>query len=306
MIERFARPRADASLRWPWLGPAAAAVLLLSACQGGADVAEDEAGHDGDGGHDTDSGGAEMAHIHGLGINPADDELYVATHFGVFRLPEGEQPVQVAGHTQDVMGFTIVGPDHFLASGHPGADDPDQPPHLGLIESTDAAESWEPVSLHGDADFHALEAAHDQVYGFDGVSGRFMVSADQQEWEPRSDVPMADIAVSPDDPELLVATTEQGPTRSSDGGGELTPITDAPPLLFLDWHASGILVGVDTGGTVHTSTDGGDTWTEGGSVDGDAAALAVHGDDEVYVATDAAIYHSTDGGESFGVFHELG
>ncbi|MBA0127654.1 exo-alpha-sialidase [Haloechinothrix sp. YIM 98757] len=306
MIERYARRRAHAPLRWPWLGPAAAAVLLAGACQGDTDGGGEHTGHGGDGGHDTGSGGAEMAHIHGLGINPADDDLYVATHFGVFHLPEGEQPVRVAGHTQDVMGFTIVGPDHFLASGHPGADDPDQPPHLGLIESTDAAESWEPVSLHGDADFHALEAAHDQVYGFDGVSGRFMVSADQQEWEPRSDVPMADIAVSPEDPDLLVATTEQGPVRSEDGGNELTPISGAPQLLFLDWRDNGSLVGVDADATVHASTDGGDTWTEGDAVDGNPAALAVHGDEEVYVATDAAIYHSTDGGESFGVFHELG
>ena len=62
-------------------------------------------------------------HIHGLGINPADDTLYAATHTGLFTVRDGAGQ-RVADRLQDTMGFTVVGPDHFLGSGHPDFRDP--------------------------------------------------------------------------------------------------------------------------------------------------------------------------------------
>ena len=81
-----------------------------------------------------------IAHVHGLGISPTDGSLHVATHTGTYRI-NGEGPVERVGKTaQDTMGFTVVGPNHFLGSGHPDAAGFRQgkPPRLGLIESTDA------------------------------------------------------------------------------------------------------------------------------------------------------------------------
>jgi hypothetical protein len=54
----------------------------------------------------------------------------------------------VANRLQDTMGFTVVGPDHFLGSGHPDVRDtklyqPGRRPLLGLIESRDAGRSWQ-------------------------------------------------------------------------------------------------------------------------------------------------------------------
>lgn len=61
-------------------------------------------------------------HVHGLGIDPADGSLFVATHTGLFRTPAGEQrAIRVADRYQDTMGFTVVGPNRFLGSGHPDA-----------------------------------------------------------------------------------------------------------------------------------------------------------------------------------------
>jgi hypothetical protein len=272
-------------------------VLLLGACQGGAQH-ENGAQDAGEPGGDQ-GGDVELAHIHGLGINPADDDLYVASHHGVFHVPEQGEPEQIAGHTQDVMGFTIVGPDHFVASGHPGPGDTGQPGNLGLIESTDAARTWESVSLSGEADFHALEAKHNRVYGFDVVSGQLMVSEDRQQWDRRATVPMADIAVSPDDPDLVLATTEEGPVRSADGGRSFTVIEDAPTLVFVDWPATERLVGVDPDGGVRVSADGGANWAEEGAVPGRPAAILAHDEHEVYVATDEGIHHSGDNGATF-------
>src|SRR5687767_322438 len=83
-------------------------------------------------------------HVHGLGVNPADRALFIATHTGMFRVPEGERRAKrVADRYQDTMGFTVVGPDRFLGSGHPDGREK-LPPFLGLIESRDAGETWKP------------------------------------------------------------------------------------------------------------------------------------------------------------------
>jgi hypothetical protein len=245
-----------------------------------------------------------LAHVHGLGINPADGNLYAASHYGVFRLPSGGAPEQIAGRSQDTMGFTIVGPDHFLGSGHPDPSEAGQPPHLGLIESTDAGQAWRSLSLAGEADFHALEAKHGQVYGYDSQTRQIMVSADKATWDPRARLALADFAVSPDSPDLLLATTQQGPARSSDGGRSFSPIAGAPLLVLLDWPATDRLVGVAPDGTVHTSTDGGTGWTVTGRVPGQPEAITTHGA-EVYVATDSGIFRSTDNGHTFSLHQPL-
>jgi hypothetical protein len=108
-----------------------------------------------------------MVHIHGLGINSSDQTLYVATHYGLFRVRDGQSPQRVGDLTQDFVGFTVTGANRFLASGHPDPADRQQPPHLGLIRSTDAGGSWESVSLEGRADLHALEYRYGRVYGHD-------------------------------------------------------------------------------------------------------------------------------------------
>jgi hypothetical protein len=101
-----------------------------------------------------------IVHVHGLGRNPADGSLMIATHTGLFRAgAEGGKPERVAGRFQDTMGFTVVGPDHFLGSGHPASVD--DPAFLGLIESRDAGNNWRPISLRGEVDFHVLESQGD-------------------------------------------------------------------------------------------------------------------------------------------------
>lgn len=281
----------------------AGAAVLVSGCESGtgtgADTGTDGSGHGDNGGH------VDLAHIHGLGINPADGELYAASHHGLFLVTGEGQPEQIAGRTQDFMGFTVVGPDHFLGSGHPGPEDTEQPPHLGLIESTDAGRTWEPLSLSGEADFHAMEAKHDTVYGFDSQSGQIMVSDDKQSWDSRAGVPMADIAVSPDDADEILATTEQGVQRSTDGGENFAPIDGSPTLFFIDWADADRLLGVSPDGQVYRSDDGGASWSQGGSVAGGPQAILVHGDSEVYVATEQAIHYSDDNGETFTVFQQL-
>ncbi len=75
--------------------------------------------------------GSSVAHVHGLGIDPADESLVVATRSGLFRAPAGQQRAERIGdRRQDTMGFSVVGPGRYLGSGHPDLRD-DLPPLLG-------------------------------------------------------------------------------------------------------------------------------------------------------------------------------
>jgi len=140
-----------------WIGGPACLVILLALAGCG------DRGTDPDVRGQSDPG---PVHVHGLGVNPADGALFIATHTGLFRAASGERTARrVAGRYQDTMGFTVAGPDRFLGSGHPDLREK-LPPFLGLIESRDAGESWQARSLRGRADFHVLEASGQRVYGY--------------------------------------------------------------------------------------------------------------------------------------------
>ena len=242
-----------------------------------------------------------MVHIHGLGINPSDETLYVATHYGLYTVEPDRAPQRVGDLAQDFMGFTIAGPDEFLASGHPDPADRQQLPHLGLIKSSDAGQSWESLSLHGSADFHALEYRHSRVYGHDSQSGAVMVSLDEQSWQRRAEIPASDLAVSPADADEILATTRQGLLRSTDGAMTFDPVSGAPTLALVSWPDRGPLLGADLGGTLYTSTDNGQTWQPRHTLSAKPQALLAASDGQVYIATDTAIYTSTDDGASVNV-----
>jgi hypothetical protein len=247
------------------------------------------------------SGDPGLVRVHGLAVDPVDEQaLYVATYTGLFSV-DGAEIARVGDATHDLMGFTVAGAGDFLASGHPDLrveelQVPGKPPLLGLVQSRDAR-SWASLSLLGEADFHALEAAHGQVYGHDSTNARFMVTGDRRTWETRSQVQLVDFAVSPEDADLLVASAPDGLVRSTDGGRSWTPL-DADPLVFLSWDADG-LYGVAPDGRVSVSTDAGDTWAARGDVGGEAEALLAAEGRVVAAVRDVGIVESTDGGATF-------
>lgn len=255
----------------------------------------------GRGGNDqtvTGSAGAEgMAHVHGLAVDPASGELLAGTHYGAFRVGQ-DGSVEQFGPTQDFMGFSVAGPGHYLASGHPGAGQ-SGPGNLGLIESTDGGKTWNTISLAGEADFHTLKARHDRVYGHSG--GVLMVSQDKKTWDRRGSIPLADMAISPEDPDTILATTQQGVAISGDGGRSFELAEGAPALLLINWTDQGTIVGIDPNGQVHVSENRGKTWEQRASAGGQPAALYADQDD-VYVATrDGRLVESDDGGQTFDV-----
>ncbi len=185
-----------------------AVIVALAVGAGGDDPKISATG----GGASQAAPGAEAGHVHGLGINPADDSLLIATHTGLFSAAKGSpQAPRVGTSDRDVMGFSVVGPEHFVGSGHPGSES-DLPGNLGLIESRDGGRTWKPISLLGEADFHVLRASGRHIYGFDGAGGRFMASTSLgRAWQERDGAPTPfDLAIDPTDPKRVLASTEDG------------------------------------------------------------------------------------------------
>ncbi len=240
----------------------------------------------------------EMEHIHGLGVDPADGVLYAGTHYGLFRIPVSGQPSRVGDHVQDFMGFTVVGPNHFLASGHPG-EGQGGPSSVGLIESTDAGQTWQPMSLSGEADFHSLDSVEGAVYGLNSMTGQLMASSDGRTWEVRSAEAIADFAVDPKTPLTLVATTQQGPVISTDGGATFKALPSAPLVVLVDWAPDGTLVAVAPDGAVYGSEDGGLAWEARGKLAGPPEAVDVEDADTIYAAANGQVFRSSDGGATF-------
>ncbi|MFG3064204.1 F510_1955 family glycosylhydrolase [Streptomyces sp. NPDC048231] len=239
-----------------------------------------------------------ISHIHGLGLSPSDGRLYVATHEGIYTPDAQGKPKLVGDSTDDFMGFTVTNDGTFYASGHP-AQEADGPGNKGLIKSTDAGKNWTTLSLAGQSDFHALDYAHNTLYAYDSANGLLHTSKDGTTWKNGASLQALDIAVSPEDPKLVLATTAEGVARSSDGGKTFAQGKE-PVLAYLSWSAKDSLYGIDMSGGLLRSSDGGVTWNKVATVPGgQPQALSAIGVGHVLAATEGGVYESKDGGRTF-------
>lgn len=265
---------------------ALALALTLAACSGNGDSADS-----------TDSSaasGTTVSHIHGLGLDPVDQRLYVATHEGVYTPDAKGEPELVGASKEDFMGFTVAGAKTFYASGHPTSGG-----NKGLIKSTDAGKTWKSLSLSGESDFHALDFAHGTVYGYDSTNGLARTTKDGVSWKDGARLEALDIAVSPMDPGVVLVTTAEGVARSSDGGMTFGQGQE-PVMAFLSWTANNGLYGIDTSGGLNRSADGGTTWKQVSTVPGGRPqALTAVGAEQLLAATQTGVFESKDGGKTF-------
>jgi hypothetical protein len=245
--------------------------------------------------------GQGSVHVHGLGVNPRDGSLFIATHTGLFRLAKSQARAERVGQSsQDTMGFTVLGSDRFLGSGHPGELETG-PSLLGLIDSSDGGRSWRPVSLAGEADFHLLRAAGPRVYGADSSSGRLLVSSDEgRSWTERKPPgDLVDLAIDPRDGRRLVVSNSSGLLASADEGRSWKPLGRAPVGL-LSWVADGTLFHVDAEGRVQASSDGGRGWRARGAIGAQPAVFVAADERSLYAALpDGTIMASADGAKTW-------
>lgn len=273
----------------------AAAAVLLAGCSTGTTG--------GSGGHSAGqpgagSAGLPYAHVHGLGIDPADDTVYVATHDGLFRSSAGGALERADSTGRDLMGFTITGPGAFLSSGHPGPGEQIANP-LGVVASADAGATWTALGLAGQVDFHALETVPGTVYGYDATNQVLRASTDGgRSWDTRASIAALDIAADPADPAVVLATVQGGVAASRDGGRSFTAPT-GPALAYLSWAPTGTVHGIGLDGALFASTTGGADWQQIGVVPGGRPQALTATGTTLLAATAGGVYRSDDGGASF-------
>lgn len=272
------RPARRALRVVPFLGP----LLVLGACSEAPEAAPGEP--------------LDVTHTHGLAVDPEDPgRVFVATHegFGVWTEAGVER---VSESNADFMGFTVGPGGTFYGSGHPGRGE-DGPSSVGLVSSTDGGRTWEPVSLSGEADFHALAADEDGIVGYDAATGQLRLSPDGEQWED-VDAPTGflDLAADPRS-ERFLGTTGQGVlVASEDGGRTFEPVPDAPRLLLVDFFTDGTVVGVAADGSLQVGLGEGSWEAAGGRAGEELQAMTVGPDDTVWVLDGQGLQRSTDRG----------
>lgn len=281
---------------WPLLASLPGIVVLAVGCsQANAPV--------------TEPGDPGVVHVHGLAADPDDaTAVFAATHTGLFRVSDGvAQRVGAGWH--DLMGFTVAPDGTFYASGHPDLRteelrDPQGGPHLGLVRSDDRGQTWQPVSLLGEVDFHALTSAGDTLIGADATSGRVLASKDGGEsWQERSRFPLFALAAHPADPQLLVGSSSEGLVRSGDGGRSWHQLAEVGPG-YLTAVGTGFVV-AQAQGEVAVSEDG-RNWRTVGTLPGPPEALAGHPEGTLLAAaTGVGLLRSDDGGRSWQLVYDV-
>ncbi|MFC0560145.1 F510_1955 family glycosylhydrolase [Halalkalibacter alkalisediminis] len=168
-------------------------------------------------------------HIHGLEYSQSDESIFLATHMGLINMNEDAwNLVGDPEHQHDFMGFTIINEKTMISSGHPGTRS-DYVDPLGVIISHDSGETWEPIALYEEVDFHLLhinEGNKEIMYGIDVYnSNLFRSNNGGYDWEmldstglPEPLASVLSLISHPQSPDYLLAGTEKGLYESSDGG----------------------------------------------------------------------------------------
>ncbi|MCU6482191.1 F510_1955 family glycosylhydrolase [Arthrobacter sp. A2-55] len=244
-----------------------------------------------------------VGHVHGIFVDPATAKIFLATHDGLYDATT-KTPAKVSD-TIDLMGFTPAAtPKVFYASGHPGAGS-SLPNPVGLIRSTDAGKTWQEVSRGRQSDFHALTTTGGGLVAFDG---QLRTSSDGITWQTSTAAFAPAVLAGSPASTVVLATTQDGVQRSTDGGKNWKPVPGSPIIQFAAFATSAEkapteAVGVAPDGTVHVSTDAGLTWRASGKVTGQVEAVTAQeggaGTPRIWAATTSGVQVSTDGGATF-------
>lgn len=222
----------------------------------------------------------QTPYVNALDIDPADGDFLLTTNRGFYRIdPKTKAVTTVKGSVTAPGGsspvgtyleLTAVGPGQLLGSGHPDRSDAGLPSFLGFMRSDDAGRTWQVLSRLGEADLHKIFSVGDKLYAFDAVLGALLISPDggrtfKERFTPRGLV--LDFVVDPNDPEYLLAATEDQLYRSEDEGAKWRGVAPGEGIR-LTWTGK-TLLRADEDGTIQSSTDRGRTFAKVGEVPGE-------------------------------------
>ena len=239
---------------------------------------------------------SDIGHVHDLVGD--GDTLLVATHRGLLRV-EASTYRLVGEQIHDLMSMAELDGGTLVASGHPdlrleeyrvdGA-----PPFLGLITSTDGGDSWDAGGLLGRADFHAIDVEDGTMLGADSTGTVWRLSRNGG-GQPIGSIPfdVNDLAISPDDPDVVVATSwDSELAMSEDAGQTWELLAEAPPIFEIEWATTG-LIGAADSGELWTAPGPTGPFERSGNAPVGVETLLVH-EDGVWIANDGGQLHRQD------------
>lgn len=249
--------------------------------------------------------------VNALDIDPADGRFLLTTNRGFFKIdPKTDEVEQVRGTISadgksstvgTFLELTTTGPNTLLGSGHPD-EEGTLPAYLGFLRSDDAGKSWQVLSRLGEADLHKIIEQHGRIYAFDAVLGAMLISDDggrtfTERFTPRGLV--IDFVVDPQDPEYILASTEDQLFRSEDGGEKWRGILSGQGMR-LTWPAPDMLLRADKDGRVYRSGDRGQTFQPVGKVPGEPYKFkSVDAQRHFLALSDGTIVATEDGGKTW-------
>jgi len=217
-----------------------------------------------------------LDHVHAAAY--IEGRLLIGTHTGVAEIDPVSGAVRKLGASRDDFMGLAGSTDLLVASGHPGVGSL-MPDPVGLIRSTDGAETWETVSLTGEVDFHALAIDGGQVAG-SATAGELLYSADGgATWSTIAQGEATSLAWF--DGRLWIA---DGSSLATWTPGDAAPQTvpEAAGVFVAAASDASLLWVLGPDGSL-LATEDGVKWNSAGSVD-EAASLAAS-PDAAYVVT---------------------
>lgn len=263
----------------------------------------------------------EIEHVHGLAVDPFHPQVvWIGTHGSLIRVRNGNEWMRIGRQRYDMMGFNVhpKEPNLLVTSGHPGPGDR-RPNPLGVEISRDGGQTWQPLALVRQADFHAMtisRADPKMLYGWN-VSGRVGLDRSRdggRNWEyidPGLNG-VYYIAAHPEKAVTVLAGTAGGLLISEDAGANWRVYLSAQllnvPVTAVEVHPKNPQVmyayAMRPNLGLIRSGDGGRQWTSVGFYLGERDAvgnLALDPADPqvLYFATFSGdVYRSRDGGKT--------
>ena len=297
------------------------AAVIISGCSSSKEANKEETKID---------KGFKAEHLHGIAYG-ADQNIYVATHEGMLATGnDGGEWVLKGNYDFDFMGFNVMSDGTMITSGHPGKTS-NLPNPLGVMISDDYGSKWDSKSLLGKVDFHILASNFSNpkvIYGVNQMdSGSYKAgiykSTDKGgKWDridsvglPQDLHQIYSMISMPDDENTLLAGTEMGVLKSSDGGENwelfdqtrlitaVNVLPDSKDLISysITNEAAGIMV----------SKDGGQTWeNQGFDLGQDAVAyfgINPKESNKMAISTfENSVFTTDNGGENWVALMEKG
>ena len=190
-----------------------------------------------------------LFHVHGLAFSPDGRSILVPSHTGLAVFRDGSWS-EVNGPIHDFAGFSLA-ENAMYASGHP-PEGSALPNPLGLVKSTDGGESWQPVALGGEADFHWIAAGYrskalyvlsTQPNSAMSVPGLHMTRDEARTWRRAAarglEGEIFGIAAHPQQAGTVAVATARGLYLSRDGGDSFRRLNGSQAVTAVAFDLDG-------------------------------------------------------------------